>query len=56
MNKNDSPKQDLPSDTASENEQVMSKIRAITSRGHNAEVRKSKDGSLTVMDVNKKIV
>ena len=35
---------------------IMRKIRAITSRGNNAEVKRQKDGTLTVLEVKKHIV
>ena len=35
---------------------VMSKIRSIIDRGNNAEIKKAKDGSLSVMEVKKHIV
>ena len=35
---------------------VIRKIKRITDRGNNAEVRKKKDGSLTVYEVRKNIV
>jgi hypothetical protein len=35
---------------------IMKKIRAITSRGNNAEVKRQKDGTLTVLEVKKHIV
>lgn len=35
---------------------VIRKIRRITDRGNNAEVRKKKDGTLTVYEVKKNLV
>lgn len=35
---------------------IMSKIRKIVDRGNNAEIKKKKDGTLTVMEVKKHIV
>lgn len=35
---------------------IMSKIRKIVDRGNNAEIRKRKDGTLTVMEVKKQII
>ena len=35
---------------------IMRKVRLICGRGNNAEIRKRKDGTLTVMEVKKQII
>ena len=42
--------------TADADRIIMKKIRAITARGNNAEVKRNKDGKLTVLEVKKNIV
>ena len=44
------------SDADSYGAKLMMKIIAITNRGNNAEVRRKKDGTLTVYEVKKEIV
>ena len=46
----------LSSTTDSEDKRIMTKVRKIVAKGHHAEIRQSKDGTLTVMDVKKQII
>ena len=43
-------------DTDAYGAKLIKKIIAITNRGNNAEVRRKKDGTLTVYEVKKEIV
>lgn len=35
---------------------IMTKVRKIVERGNNAEIKRKKDGTLTVMEVKKQII
>jgi len=49
-------KQDTRTIPAQDDTLIMKKVRFILDRGNNAEIKKSGDGSLTIMEVKKKII
>lgn len=56
MNCTNTAKQSTPNFQVQKDLAIMATIRNIVNRGSNVEIKKKKDGTLTVMEVKKHIV